>query len=207
MSNYLAIATVTAALRDILQDATAVVPGAIVSMKRPEQLITDGPEKTGVNVFLYQVVPNPAWVNADLPMRGPDGQLVQRPLVGLDLYYLLSFYGSELFLEPQQLLSSVVLALHARSTLTPEIIRTAIANNSYLAQSDLLNQVERIRFGPVNLTLEEFSRLWSVFFQVPYTLSVIYRASVVLLDVAEPIPVVKPVLERVIRVEPEVTQP
>ena len=51
-----------------------------------------------------------------------------------------------------------------------------------LAASDLAEQVERVRFSPVPLDLEEMSKLWGVFPNVPYTLSVAYRASVVLID-------------------------
>lgn len=39
MSNYLAIATVTIALRDLLQDAAlSAVPGAVVTTQQPEQV-------------------------------------------------------------------------------------------------------------------------------------------------------------------------
>jgi hypothetical protein len=42
--------------------------------------------------------------------------------------------------------------------------------------------VERVRFTPTALSLEEFSKLWSVFFQVEYSLSAAYQASVVLIQ-------------------------
>jgi len=42
--------------------------------------------------------------------------------------------------------------------------------------------MERIRFTPTALTLEEFSKLWSAFFQVEYALSAVYQASVVLIE-------------------------
>ena len=42
--------------------------------------------------------------------------------------------------------------------------------------------MERIRFTPTALTLEEFSKLWSAFFQVEYSLSAVYQASVVLIE-------------------------
>lgn len=205
MSNYLAIATVTMALRDILQNAAqAAIPGANVTVRRPENVGNDGQDKAGINLFLYQVTPNPAWTNTDLPTRNFNGQLVQRPQVALDLYYLLSFHGSELEMEPQRLLGSTTIALHTQPILTPEVIRSTVANTSYLAMSNLAEQGELVKFAPLNLSLEELSKLWSVFFQVPYTLSMIYRASVVLIEAEVDVLEVKIVTERGIHVRPEV---
>jgi hypothetical protein len=207
MSNYLAIATVTAALRDILQNAAlAAVPGADVTLKRPERASSDGQEKAAINLYLYHVAPNPTWSNIDLPTRSENGTLRQRPQVALNLDYLLSFYGSELVMEPQRLLGSAAVALHEWPILMPDAIRSAIDNNSYLAPSDLSTQTERVKFEPLNFNLEELSKLWSIFFQVPYTLSVAYRATAVLLEAQVDIQTAKQVLERGITVEPEVSR-
>ena len=65
--------------------------------------------------------------------------------------------------------------------LSPQNIQSATTGFSFLNNSDLANQVERIRFTPTALTLEEFSKLWSAFFQVEYSLSAAYQASVVLI--------------------------
>jgi len=184
MSNFLAIATVTAALSRTLTAAVGVdVPGAAVTTLRPDDS-TNGTPGTGVNVYLYQVTPNAAWRNADLPTRRENGQVVQRPRVALDLQYLLSFYGSEVQLEPQRLLGSVVRTLHTRPILTRQVIRDTVsdASNAFLADSNLADDVELIKFAPSSLSLEELSKLWSVFFQVPYTLSVAYQASAVLVE-------------------------
>lgn len=184
MSNFLAIATVTATLsRTIQATAGTDVPGATVTTLRPESP-GNGTPSVGVNVYLYQVLPNPAWRNTDLPTRDPDGRLVQRPQAALDLHYLLSFYGNEAQMEPQRLLGSVVRTLHAQPTLTRQMIRETIADPAYsfLAPSDLADAIELVRFTPVGMSLEELSKLWSVFFQVPYTLSVVYQASVVLIE-------------------------
>ncbi|MDQ5836372.1 MAG: DUF4255 domain-containing protein, partial [Acidobacteriota bacterium] len=125
MSNFLAVATVTAALSEFLQAAIGPdVPGATVTTLRPDS--NGGMPPTGVNIFLYQVTANPAWQNADLPTRRADGDLVHRPQAALDLHYLLTFYGVEAQLEPQRVLGSVVRALHARPVLTRDVIRQTI---------------------------------------------------------------------------------
>jgi Pvc16 N-terminal domain len=185
MSNFRSIATVTATMQRVLQSAVqADVPGATVSTVRPAEGSNTNLPTTGVNIFLYQVSHNAHRGNADLPTRRGDGELVQRPQAALDLHYLLSFYGDDLALEPQRLLGSAVAFFHSQPQLTRAQIRTAVADSTkpFLANSDLADQVDLVRFTPLSMSLEELSRLWSVFLQVHYTLSVTYKASLVLVE-------------------------
>jgi len=206
MSNFLALATVSATLGDILQQAIDTsedgsVQGANVTTNRPDEPKNGNPQP-GVNIYLYQVTPNAALRNYDLPTRDADGQVVQQPQAALDLHYLLTFYGNESKLEPQRLLGIVVRTLHSRAVLSREIIRKFLSMinpgdpNDYLLTSDLADQIEVVRFSPIMLNLEELSKLWSVFFQTPYTLSVAYQASVVLIEGKEMPKATLPVRER-----------
>jgi Pvc16 N-terminal domain len=184
MSNHMAIATVTAALQQILQPAVKqAVLGATFGFSRPS---ADGAPKTPqVNVFLYQVTTNAAHRNSHVPGRRPDGTLVKRPQAAVDLHYLFTFHGDDTALEPQRLLGAVVTALENQPVLTPDDITNATKPGSkfpFLAGSGLDQQVERVRFTPTALTIDEFSKLWSAFFQVEYSLSVAYHASVVLME-------------------------
>ena len=182
MSNSLAIATVTAALREVLQPAVGkAVPGAAVGFSRPDAG-SGTPPAPSVNVYLYQVTPNAAYRNADMPTRRADGTLVTRPQAALDLHYLFTFHGDDSQLQPQLLLGAVASTLHAQPLISPAAIAKAISDFAFLSTSDLAKQVERIKFTPTSLSLEEFSKLWSVFFQIEYTLSAAYQASVVLID-------------------------
>jgi hypothetical protein len=188
MSNFLAIATVTAALSQTLRAAVETdVPGASVTTLRPDAA-GNGIPATRVNLYLYQVSPNPAWRNTDLPTRNSDGQLRQRPQVALDLHYLLNFYGDEGQLEPQRLMGSAVRTLHALPLLTRQMIRSTVDNPafSFLAASNLADAIELVKFTPLPLSLEELSKLWSVFFQTTYTLSMAYQGTVVLIESEAP---------------------
>ena len=218
MSDFLAVATVTAALQRLLQSAVgADVPGADAWTDRPDQRQQGANEGPGVNIYLYQVGSDPTQRNADLPTRGPGGQVRQRPRVPLALHYLLSFYGDEGELEPQRVLGSAVRTLHARPLITHELIDavTAAAQavppvHPSLAASDLVDQLDLVRLSPLALNLEELSKLWSVFFQVPYALSVAYQASVVYLEqpvvaVAGP-PVLQPELAVGLLRRPRITR-
>ena len=184
MSNFLAIATVTAALSHLLQEAIgADVPGATVTTVRPEGAAAGLPA-TGVNVFLFQVTSNASLRNADLPTRRADGQVIRRPAIGLDLHYLLTFYGNDVQLEPQRLLGSVVRALNTQPLLTSQTIKDTLASPTYafLSASDLAESVEPVKVTPSALTLEELAKLWSVFYQIPYALSAAYVATAVCIE-------------------------
>jgi hypothetical protein len=204
MSNFLAVATVTATLQRVLQSVIgADVPGAKANTARPD-ISGHGVPEVGVNIFLYQILPNAVLRNADLPTRNGNGVAGKRPFAAVDLYYLMSFYGNDSQLEPQRVLGSVVRTLHAQPLLSRQMIRDAVSDPaySYLATSNLADAVDPIRFSSLSLSLEELSKLWSVFFQTPYALSVAYRASVVLLE-EELTPVVPlPVRDRQIFVVP-----
>ena len=205
MSNFLAIATVTATLSQVLQVAVGVdVPGAAMTTVRPDST-GSGLPTTGVNLYLYQVTPCGTFRNADLPTRSTDGHLMQRPQVALDLHYLLTFYGEEAQLEPQRLLGSVVRTLHARPVLTRQQIQQTLAVEPFktlLARSNLAEAVELVKFSPIPLSLEELSKLWSVFFQTAYTLSVAYQASVVMIESDETPQAALPVRTRTLTVVP-----
>jgi hypothetical protein len=207
MSDHRAIATVTAVLRDVLQEAAnETVGGAAVTIKRPDARDEAHKDQPGINLFLYRVSENPVFRNADLPTRDASFELVERPQVGLDLDYLLTFYGAGL--QPHLLLGRSLSRLTSKPLLFPDQIRDAIASAASfegggdLERSSLAQQLERVRVGPVSLSLEELSKLWSVFLQVPYDLSIALRASPILIE-ADLVPRAVPeVTERVVGVEP-----
>lgn len=188
MSNPLAIATVTESLRQVLQGVVVTSPvlNATVTALRPDA--TAGLPNPGVNIFLYQITPNPAWRNADLPTRTAGGQLLRRPQAAVDLHYLFTFYGDDTQLDQQRLLGIVTSTMHAQPVLSRNAIQTALTNARFLAGADLADQSELVRFVPINFSLEELSKLWSFLLKVDYALSVAYVASVVLIDTDDPIP-------------------
>ncbi len=184
MSNYLAIATVTAILQQMLQTGIANdVPGARVTTIRPDNAGSGVPD-TGINIFLYQASPNPAWRNADIRTRRPKDNLIKQAQAGLDLYYLLTFYGNEQELEPQRLLGSTIQTIVDQPIITPDIINQVIDSSSFpfLATSTLDQQVQLVQFIPLPMTTEELSRLWSIFFQLPYSLSFGFQATAIIIE-------------------------
>jgi len=197
MSNSLAIATVTACLQNILEGAF------FTDTSDPQQnakvtalpLSDAGIPTKGANIFLFQVTPNAALRNTDLPTRSSDGQAVGRPRIALDLHYIITFYGDDSAFESQRLLGIAARTFHAQPTMSRELITQTLTRFAgreppkfaFLAQSDLADAPELVRLTPGGLTLDELARIWSIFaFQTKtFTPSLIYQASVVLIDKQE----------------------
>ena len=68
---------------------------------------------------------------------------------------MFTFHGNDAQLEPQRLLGAVVTTLHAQPLLSSQNIAGAVKTFAFLAGSGLENQVERVRFTPTALSLEE----------------------------------------------------
>ncbi|MFE4519294.1 DUF4255 domain-containing protein [Kitasatospora sp. NPDC056783] len=200
MSNHLAVATVTEALRlMIARSLSPDIPFAVeVGTRKPP---SDPPSDPTITVFLYQVTPNAALSNRDAPTRAPDGTLLTKPAAALDLHYLISFYGDESQLIGQRLLGCVVRALHEQPMLSGQLIDEAAAQ-PYLAGADLAAAPQRVRFTPAKMDLDEMSKLWTAMPQTPFELSLYYQATAVFVEgTAEPA-AGKPVLRRTVRALP-----
>jgi hypothetical protein len=194
MSDALAIATVTATLKDLItQSAQSTVSGATVVVGRPQP---PADSERRVYLYLYNIAPNPALRNDDLPTRSGD-TIRSRPKAALVLHYLVAFQGNDGDLEPERMLGAVVRDLHARPILSRDDMRSAInARATLLPNANLPEAIERVRLTPLPLTLEDHAKLWSVFFQTPHAMSIAYEASVVVIDALEAARTVLPVLFR-----------
>lgn len=189
MSNYLAIATVTATLQRVLQAAIQQdIEGSRATTLPPSGLSTGTPE-VGVNIFLYQVASNPSLGNYDsTPIRSKGSPSTR--LVALDLYYMMSCYGNDAELQPQRILGSIISTLADKRILTAELIRATCSDSTFpfLSESNLADQAQQVTILPVDISLEDLSKAWSVFYQVPYVLSVAYRACLIIIEGRETLP-------------------
>ncbi|KST65689.1 DUF4255 domain-containing protein [Mastigocoleus testarum] len=180
--NYLAIATVTTALKNILQvGINNEMPGTQVTTVRPDKL-NAGVKERKVNIFLYQAAPNRELYTIDLTTHRPKDGMTQKHALALDLNYILTFYGNEMSLETQKLLGLTVKTLVDYSKLSKDIIQATIDRDPSLRDSTLANQVQEIKFIPNIMTPEELLRIWSISFQSPYSLSLAYQARAVTIE-------------------------
>ena len=214
MSNALAIASVTAVLKDLLDNAlidnsiSAGVGGPVtITAVAPDRVKTGDREKAQLNLFLYHVEPNAALRNIGFPSRDQSGERLTNPPLALELYYMLSAYGKQDF-EAEILLGYAMQMLHETPVLTRDAIRNALSGTTppvdptglppalqALIASDLADQFEQIKLIPHLMTIEEVSKLWSAF-QASYRPSVAYCVSVVLMEAQHPARSALPVLTR-----------
>jgi Pvc16 N-terminal domain len=194
VSNALAIASVTAVLKDILNNGiidNQLAGDVTVSALPPDRVLVTGQQETNrLNLFLYQVTPNLGWRNFGLPSHDARGERVANPPLGLDLHYLLTAYGATEF-QAEILLGYGMQMLHEAPVLTRDAIRRALTptppfSSSVLppalqGASDLAEQVESIRITPQVLSSEEISKLWTAI-QSHYRPTAAYQASVVLIE-------------------------
>jgi hypothetical protein len=207
VSNPLAIAAVTATVRNLLLNDVTSDPDladTTVTTQAPDRargVVTSNQ----LNLFLYQTMLSAAWRNMDIPQpvnRGERGF----PALGLNLYYLMTAYGrdnDDVF--GHRVLGRAMRLLHDHPLLGPDEIKSALVSN------DLWEQVERVRITPQPLTVDEMSKLWTIF-QTQYRISAAYEVAVVLIESRRPIPRPLPVLTRGVGdvgvvVQPDLTPP
>lgn len=196
MSTARSLSAVTATLRHLLNtEVPALVTplsGLAVTSLAPDMARKDITKPPQINIFLYQSVINAAWRNMDMPRQVRPGEQAPPPLA-LNLHYLVTAYGNDdndnLDASASHLLIGAAMSvLHDHPLLGREEI------NNALAESGLAGQLERIRVTPVQLSLDELSKLWSTF-QAPYRFSAAYECTVVLIESsrasAAPLPVLR----------------
>lgn len=196
MSNYLAIAVVSAALQELVQAAVQpVVPGATVRIGPPRSVT---PGEKDVNIYLYRIAANPYLRNDELPLRQAGGSPSGRSVAAVDLHYVISFGGEE-HLASEVMMGRVAALFHARPVLGfDELARIAAAGAAfpYLEKGYSITQEERVTLTPEYLSLDELSKLWTVFFQLTHRPSLQFIASPVLID-TDIVPVPVPSVGRV----------
>jgi hypothetical protein len=211
MSSPLAIAGVTAMLKDLLNtglflhDLSPLGSFTVTAMP-PDRVETGQNEPNQLNLFLYQVTPNLGWRNQGLPGRDAAGNRISNPPLALDLHYMVTAYGSEDFYA-EVLLGYAMFLLHETPVFTRAQLKTVLANPSPVDGSilppafqnlpaiDLSDQIEILKITPVYLSTEELSKMWTAM-QARYRPTMAYMISVVLIQGDTATTAAPPVLQR-----------
>lgn len=147
------ISKLTGQLCSYLRGSVQDITGARVTVGRPGRSILDllNPR---INVYLMDVTENPSLRNMSIP--SVKGQNIQ---VGLDLRYLVSFYGTGT--KPQDLLQATVKAMASRTILDPEGDRSPSSG---------------VQINLVSVDLKEMQQIWDMI-GARHAPSLIYRAT------------------------------
>jgi hypothetical protein len=197
MSNALSIATVTAVIKNLLEnglvsDAIAASVGdVLVTALPPDKVQVGSDERAQINLFLYHVTQNRNvdWISQEYRSRYTSSS---NPPLALDLHYVLTAYGAKDF-QAEILLGYAMQLFHKLPIITSEIIENALKNaaqtstSSVFAQavaglsvSNLAAQMGQIKVSPEFLSMEENSKIWSAL-QTHYRPSATYQASIALI--------------------------
>ncbi|MFC3571434.1 DUF4255 domain-containing protein [Paracoccus simplex] len=216
MSNALAIAAVTAILRDRLNDGLLnanldSIGQFSVTSSPPDRLEGDAEPSNRLNIYLWNVTRNAAWSSQRLPARSASGARLDNPWLALDLHYILTATGAE-DLNAEILLGYGMQVLHETPVLTRADIRISLGGADpavdasllpaplrLLVAADLAEQFEQIRVTqavPESRDLgqiEALSNIWSAF-SAPLRASALYQVACVLIESRRPARSALPVL-------------
>jgi len=193
MSNALALAAVAKCIKAQLMaflanhNASSVIGSLDVSILSPGQISPATVANNQLNIFAYQVAPNPGWCQDELPLRSAQGDLLKRPLLALDLHFLITAYAKD-EAHAEALLGYAAQYFHTTPVLTRKEIKqletswvAGSALEKGLAEAGLSAQAELIKISPHPMSSEEISKLWAAF-QAQYRPTIAYQASVVLIE-------------------------
>jgi hypothetical protein len=194
MSSALAIASVTAVIKDLLEnelvqsDVHGNLGDITISALPPDRITTGSEERPRINLFMYRVTPQTGWRRMDEPATSENG--ASGPPLALRLHYLLSAYGEE-DLQAEILLGHVIQLLHQRPVLTQAMLHGTLGPSNgargqsmvraALQSSNLPNLVDEIQLRPEFMSLEDLTKLWSAL-QARYRPSATYEASFVVIQ-------------------------
>jgi hypothetical protein len=177
MSDYRAIAAVTATIRNMLVEAVssdADLADTTVTTRPPDRARPPGAIGNQINLFLYRASADLTQQKPNLPGIHP-GDSLQSPLA-LVLSYLMTAYGQDdedIFAH--RLLGVGMRTLHDQPVLSTDTIAAAFPG------SGLEGQADRVRITLIPIPMTDMSGLWASL-STGYRISVGYDVAVVLID-------------------------
>lgn len=201
MSNGLAIAAITAVLKNLLEDglvqnsALSSMGNVLLTTLPPDKVSKGADDQPQLNLFLYQVTQNrnADWIGRDRDrpsyFRGDTVDDGNAPLA-INLHYLLTVYGTKDF-QTELLLGYAMELMHQNPVLSNEKIQAALKHTASINRAGvfsqalessslpaLIKQLGQVQLVPNMLDTEKMSRLWSLMHS-SYRPSVTYEVSMV----------------------------
>jgi hypothetical protein len=156
--------TISDASRTLVSLLRKELHGVAVNLAPPK----DAGSGTRLTLFLYKVIQNAELKNDGRRFLPPDGSgrhMEQEAPLTVDLHYLLTAHATDLF-DAHQALSGAMRVLYDNAVLRGS--RLVSPDSRGLTDDSVL----RITLDP--LSTEEMNRIWSLFPDTPYEISVAY---------------------------------
>ncbi|NOY64093.1 MAG: DUF4255 domain-containing protein [Nitrospirae bacterium] len=171
MADFTVIGDVGETLKKLLDSDelwSGISPRPDITFKSPYEIKEDSGSPNKVSIFLYHIEDNRYMRNLE-PERVDDSTL-KMPPVTLDLYYLITPYSDDKTQE-KIILGKVIQIFHDNAVLTGSVLQGALSGTD----TEL-----KLLFNP--LSIDDMTKLWSAFQDVPYRLSVTYMVTPVRID-------------------------
>ncbi|PZD70855.1 hypothetical protein C1752_08849 [Acaryochloris thomasi RCC1774] len=206
MNSGLAIASITAVLKNLLEDglvqntALSSMGNILVTTLPPDQISVGVDGQPQLNLFLYQVSQNrnADWIGHGAQETNPDNfsrsaqanPLNETSRLAINLHYLITVYGTQDF-QTEMLLGCVMQLMHQSPVLSNDAIRSSLKHAASMNRAGpfaqavasnsfdvLINQLGQVQIEPDLFDTEQMSKLWSLL-QGSYRPSVTYQVSMV----------------------------
>jgi Pvc16 N-terminal domain len=187
MSDYRAIAGVSASLRNLLRNRMEAPVDVTIA---PPDVTINGVAGRRLNLYLYEIGENGALKNQEIPGHGHPSAYGHPPL-SLNLRYLFTAYGdnetaADADLVAQQILGDAMRVLHDFAIITPNLREDDDPTRPRILDPSLVGEFEQVKVTLQPTSLEDFSQIWSALPQANFRRSVAYEVSVVQIESHRP---------------------
>jgi len=169
-------------IRDVSRTLLDLLKNSLTDIEDRISLVS--PKNAGNNLltlFLYKVTENPDLKNAQhVLVPQANGSLIeQRAPLSLDAYYLLTAHATDQpdLLEAHRALSRAMRVFYDNGILQGSLLRSENPSTGLTERSIL-----RLTLNPISM--EDMTRIWSVFPDTPFEISVTYLVTPVAIDSA-----------------------
>ena len=167
-SNITVIQDVSETLKNLIENNIKEIPTNSVVFDSPAEMQKDA--KSGLSLFLYQIIENPDLKNQDMIQNigGNSDSLnkLRYPPVAVDLMYLITPYAQTR--QAEQVILSKLIRLFYDS---------AIINGSQLKQNLIETGNFELRIVFNTIPFEQLNSIWGTFHGTPYKPSISYRVT------------------------------
>ena len=167
--SYRTVAAVSETLIELLRDNVGIPPGEIV-LSSPGEL----QEQARLTLFLYSIVENPYLKNDERRML--NSRQTQFAPLSLDIYYLLTSHeveapNSDPILDAHEMLGNAMRIFYDNGIISGSLLKGTLEDP---APEENVDENPELRLTLNPITVEDLTRIWSVFPNKSYRISVSY---------------------------------